>query len=60
MPTQTHGKAPELLTWQQALDAAWGRVHEEGWRIRVFGYRSTVDGRWHYLAVRAGRRGGVA
>ena len=56
MATQTHGVAPELLTWQQALDRAWERVDENGWRMRVSGYRSPVDNAWHYIAVRGGRR----
>lgn len=49
-------REPELLTWQEALDRAWERVDENGWRMRVSGYRSPADSRWHYLAVRAGRR----
>lgn len=52
----THGTAPELLTWQQALERAWERVHDTGWRMRVHGYRSPRDGRWHYIAVRGARR----
>jgi hypothetical protein len=46
---------PEPLTWQQALDRAWERVDETGWRMRVSGYR-TAAGTWRYITVRAGRR----
>lgn len=53
---QLPAREPELLTWQEALDRAWERVHENGWRMRVSGYRSPTDNAWHYLAVRAGRR----
>lgn len=42
-------------TWQQALDRAWERVHEDGWRMRVHGWRDT-SGQWFYCTVRAGRR----
>ncbi len=46
---------PERLSWQQALDRAWRRVDEDGWRMRVAGYRG-VDGTWYYATYRAGRR----
>lgn len=43
------------MTWQEAMDKAWNTVHENGWRMRVSGYRDTRSGRWQYITVRAGR-----
>jgi hypothetical protein len=42
-------------TWKQAMDKAWERVLDTGWRFRVSGYR-TAAGAWAYNVTRSGRR----
>jgi hypothetical protein len=56
MQGSTHGDAPRLLSWQEALDEALAIVDDHGWRMRVSSFRSPFDNRWHYAAMRAGRR----
>lgn len=59
LPGELMDEHTNKQTWQEAIDRAWQRVDEDGWRMRVHGWRDTA-GQWWYCTVRAGRRKGRA